>query len=107
MSAEPYGVEGLNPSDTGSFGTRRKKSDACGPRSESRTLRRILVGKLLNAGQTCIAPDVVRIHRDDMASFLFRTQKLRHAGFAPIRGLFRDSSICVMRVTLPDYSKRP
>ncbi len=32
--------------------------------------RRILVGKLLNAGQTCIAPDVVRVHREDLASFL-------------------------------------
>ena len=36
----------------------------------SHAARRILVGKLLNAGQTCIAPDVVHVHRISLESFL-------------------------------------
>ncbi len=32
--------------------------------------RRLLVGKLLNAGQTCIAPDVVRVNHEELEAFL-------------------------------------
>ena len=41
----------------------------------SHAARRILVGKLLNAGQTCIAPDVVRVHHKDMGAFLLELKK--------------------------------
>ncbi len=36
---------------------------------------RILVGKLLNAGQTCIAPDYVLVHRPDLEAFVQAAQQ--------------------------------
>jgi coniferyl-aldehyde dehydrogenase len=39
-----------------------------------RAAQRILAGKLLNAGQTCIAPDYVFVHRDALAGFVEATR---------------------------------
>ncbi len=36
---------------------------------------RILVGKLLNAGQTCIAPDYVLVHRPELGAFVQAAQR--------------------------------
>ena len=35
-----------------------------------KTVRRILAGKLLNAGQACIAPDYVLVHADELQSWI-------------------------------------
>jgi coniferyl-aldehyde dehydrogenase len=39
-----------------------------------RAAQRVLAGKLLNAGQTCIAPDYVFVHRDELAGFVEATK---------------------------------
>jgi coniferyl-aldehyde dehydrogenase len=36
--------------------------------------QRVLAGKLLNAGQTCIAPDYVLVHRNDLRAFVEATK---------------------------------
>ena len=41
-------------------------------------VRRIVYGKFLNAGQTCIAPDYVVVHRDIRQDFLQRLEKRLH-----------------------------
>ncbi|WP_414839211.1 aldehyde dehydrogenase [Carnobacterium sp. TMP28] len=46
--------------------------------------KRILYGKLLNAGQTCVAPDYVLIHKDLKQSFIEECQKVIQQFYGPI-----------------------
>ncbi|SEL33497.1 aldehyde dehydrogenase (NAD+) [Carnobacterium iners] len=46
--------------------------------------KRILYGKLLNAGQTCVAPDYVLIHKDLKQSFIEECRKVIQQFYGPI-----------------------
>lgn len=46
--------------------------------SLKRSARRICFGKFFNAGQTCVAPDYVLVHRDDMDALITQMQEVIH-----------------------------
>jgi len=51
-------------------------------RVDARTVRSLVQGKLANGGQTCVAPDYVMVHEDDLETFLQSFQDTV-AGFYP------------------------
>jgi aldehyde dehydrogenase (NAD+) len=62
---------GKSPCLIGRFGHEfGYQEDASSQRKFEVAVRRILWGKSVNAGQTCVAPDFVLVHREDRARFL-------------------------------------
>jgi coniferyl-aldehyde dehydrogenase len=54
-------------------------------------VQRILAGKLLNAGQTCIAPDYVMLPRDQVEAFVEAARRQAQAGYP---GALGDPQYC-------------
>ena len=57
--------------------------------------KRIALGKVLNAGQTCIEPDYMFIHRDVKESFIYEYRKA-------LESLFSDGDMSDMNVIIND-----